>query len=185
MNGFIRDIRDYAIREHNKVNQKYGNDKPYSFHLEMVYETALRYIYLVHPRWKDDVLATCFCHDLQEDTRNTFNDLLKATNITIAELTYALTNEKGRNRKERANNKYYKGIRKTKYATFIKLCDRIANVEYSKSTNSSMFKKYKQENIEFINQLSKRSFFDIITNTKAEIDNYRDMVLYLKYLMLN
>jgi (p)ppGpp synthase/HD superfamily hydrolase len=65
--------------------------------------------------------------------------------VTVAEITYALTNEKGKNRKERANAKYYKGIRETPYATFIKLCDRLANVSYSKSVNSKMIEAYQKE----------------------------------------
>lgn len=63
---------------------------------------------------------------------------------------YAVTNEKGRTRVERANENYYKGIRETEGATFVKLCDRIANVQYSKMTKSSMFDKYKKENVNFM-----------------------------------
>jgi hypothetical protein len=47
------------------------------------------------------------------------------------EIVYALTNDKGRTRAERAGEKYYKGIRETPYAPFVKLCDRLANVSYS------------------------------------------------------
>ena len=47
------------------------------------------------------------------------------------EIVYALTNDKGRTRAERAGEKYYKGIRETPYAPFVKLCDRLANVTYS------------------------------------------------------
>jgi hypothetical protein len=53
-----------------------------------------------------------------------------------AEIVYALTNEKGRTRHERAGEKYYKGIRETPYAPFVKLCDRLANVTYSCSIDS-------------------------------------------------
>jgi hypothetical protein len=183
MNDFIKNVRDYAIRGHNKVNQKYGKDKPYSVHLEMIYETALDNLHLIPIYMRDDVLAACFTHDLLENTFETYNNILNNTNIIIAELTYALTNEKGRNRKEKANSKYYKGIRKTKYATFIKLCDRIANVEYSKNNKSSMFKKYKEENVYFIKQLSKRSFFDIFLFKKSEISDYSIMIGYLDYIL--
>ena len=59
----------------------------------------------------------------------------------------------GKTRKDRANEKYYLGIRELQFATFIKLCDRIANVEYSKQTKSRMFEMYKKENEHFISQL--------------------------------
>ena len=40
--------------------------------------------------------------------------------ITAAEIVYALTNDKGRTRKERAGEHYYAGIRETPYAPFVK-----------------------------------------------------------------
>ncbi len=43
----------------------------------------------------------------------------------------------------------YEEIKNTKYATFVKLCDRIANVTYSKESKSSMFNKYKKEHEHF------------------------------------
>ena len=49
--------------------------------------------------------------------------------------------------------KYYEGIRNTAGAIFVKLCDRLANVKYSKDTNSRMLEVYKSEYSEFINAL--------------------------------
>jgi len=71
----------------------------------------------------------------------------------VADIVYAVTNDKGKNRKERAGDKYYEGIRNTPGAVFVKLCDRIANVQYGKMTKSRMFEMYKKENSEFILQL--------------------------------
>ena len=48
-----------------------------------------------------------------------------------AEIAYALTNDKGRTRAERAGEKYYQGIRETPYAPFVKLADRLANISHS------------------------------------------------------
>ena len=83
----------------------------------------------------------------------TYNDIREALGGPIAEITYALTNEKGRNRKERANEKYYEGIRNTPYATFVKLCDRLANVTYSKQQGSSMLDAYRKDQAFFEEQL--------------------------------
>ena len=66
-------------------------------------------------------------------------------------MVYALTNEKGRTRAERANDKYYQGIRETPYAPFLKLSDRLANAGYSCSQvgsgagNSRMKQVYSSE----------------------------------------
>ncbi|MEM9075960.1 MAG: phosphohydrolase [Bacteroidota bacterium] len=148
----VKKTKDYAIQKHKDTNHKYG-EHDYDFHLNMVFETAKTFIHLVEPSEQANVLAGCWVHDIIEDARETYNDVKKETNETIAELAYALTNEKGRNRAERANDKYYKGIRETKNASFIKFCDRIANVTHSKSNGSSMFAKYKDENEDFISKI--------------------------------
>ena len=145
----LEKTKEYAIRKHKNANHKY--DKyDYDFHLNMVFEVAQKFIHLIEPNQHENVLAACWVHDIIEDARETYNDVKKETNETIVELAYALTNEKGRNRAERANDKYYKGIRETKNASFVKFCDRIANVTHSKNNGSRMFKKYKDENEDFV-----------------------------------
>lgn len=160
-------IRSYAFKLHASVNQKYDN-KPYSVHLENVVNAAKRYLYLIPEENQIDVLSAGYLHDTIEDCRVTYNDILKITNIIIAEIVYAVSNEKGKTRKERANAKYYQGIKDTKFATFIKLADRIANIEYSKSTKSRMYEVYLKENEHFIDSLY------------TENTEYQDMFDYLK-----
>jgi hypothetical protein len=87
-----------------------------------------------------------------------YNDVNVVLGTHVADLVYALTNEKGKTRKERANDKYYEGIRTEKYGVFIKMCDRIANVEYSKISGSRMFDVYKKENENFINKLGIKQY---------------------------
>ena len=74
--------------------------------------------------------------------------------LLAAEIVYALTNEKGRTRAERANERYYEGIRQTPYAPFVKLCDRLANVTYACSVDAGgdirMKEVYKNEMGEFL-----------------------------------
>jgi hypothetical protein len=75
--------------------------------------------------------------------------LTEEQTFLAAEIVYALTNEKGRNRKERAGKRYYEGIRNTPYAPFVKMCDRVANIRYScgcyNSKNLRMAKLYEDE----------------------------------------
>ncbi|MBR1412444.1 MAG: hypothetical protein IJ577_04880, partial [Prevotella sp.] len=74
---------------------------------------------------------------------------------------YALTNEKGRTRAERAGEKYYQGIRETPYAPFVKLCDRLANITYSCSgvdgSNLRMKEVYKSEMPHFLQSINPHS----------------------------
>lgn len=148
MNTIYDKAKDYALKMHKDVNQMY-HDKPYSHHLNMVFDIACQYASLIPKEDLYEVLAGCWVHDIIEDARQTYNDVKKNTNEAVAEYAYALTNEKGRTRKERANYKYYAGIREYKHAVFIKLCDRFANAQYSKEHGSSMFKQYQSEHDEF------------------------------------
>lgn len=148
-------IMTFAIEAHASVNQEYDG-RPYFVHLCLVYNQAIRFIELIPQHRRNDVLNAVWLHDTIEDCRLTYNDILKISNKEVAELVYAVTNEKGKNRQERANDKYYKGIRETEFATFIKLCDRLANVIYSRETNSRMFDVYKKENQDFLKHLFER-----------------------------
>ena len=145
-------IKNYAFDKHNSVNQLYDVHS-YSVHLTMVRNVGVKFIHLIPEEAQDDVLNACLCHDLIEDTHETYNNVKDNTNERIADLVYALTNEKGKTRKERANDKYYNGIKELKYATFIKLADRIANVEYSKITGGKMYSMYKKELNSFVQSL--------------------------------
>ena len=151
----------YATASHKNVNHFY-DEHPYDFHLNMVYEVAQKFKHLLPEDALEEVYCGCWVHDIIEDARETYNDVLKHTNRTVAELAFALTNEKGRTRAERANDAYYNGIRKTPHATFIKLCDRIANVTYSKNQNSGMLQKYRKENPQFIKKLYVAEFKEMI-----------------------
>lgn len=150
--SLIEKTKNYAIQKHQNANHKYG-EYGYDFHLNMVYETAQKFIHLVDAEERENVLAACWVHDIIEDARETYNDVKKETNETVAELAYALTNEKGRTRVERANDKYYKGIRETKNASFVKFCDRISNVTHSKVNGYHMYEKYRQENPNFVKKI--------------------------------
>lgn len=153
--------RNYASEKHRAVNHHY-DEYPYEFHLQMVVNAAKQFLYLIPEEAQDNVLAGCWVHDVIEDARETYNDVKNALNEDIAELAYALTNDKGRTRKERAGDKYYEGIRNTPYATYIKLCDRIANVTHSKNTGSRMFAMYGKENPAFIEKLYDEKYVEVI-----------------------
>lgn len=146
----------FAIEAHEKVNHTY-DDKPYSVHLVMVAIQAMRFIHIIPEERRQDVIDALWLHDTLEDCRLTYNDILKISNEKVANLVYAVTNEKGKNRKERANSKYYKGIRDEQDAVFIKMSDRLANAVYSKATKSRMLLVYREENDYFLNQLFKNN----------------------------
>lgn len=153
----------YAFMCHNGTRHRYDG-RPYSYHLNMVDEVIMKYIHLIPEADRDNVRAGGRCHDVIEDCRQTYNDVRKATNQVVSELAYALTNEKGKNRAERANEKYYEGIRNIPYADFLKIADRTANIKHSKNSSSPMLQKYRQEHDDFVAKLGRRAqmtYFDM------------------------
>ena len=149
----LRDELQWCVDRHAETNHKYDGYLPYEFHLRMVARVCDRFIHLVERdhglRARKDVLRAAWGHDLIEDARVSYNDVRKVLGEPPAEIIYALTNDKGRTRSERAGDRYYEGIRSTPHATFVKLCDRIANVEYSSMTGSTMLSVYRSENGRF------------------------------------
>jgi (p)ppGpp synthase/HD superfamily hydrolase len=172
----------WCVEQHQKTNHFYDTYLPYEFHLRMVVQVAEKFKnllsvgHIIQPTAQNIILA-CWGHDLIEDTRVSYNDVKEVLGEKAADIIYAVTNEKGKNRKERANDKYYEGIRNTKGAVFVKLCDRIANVQYSKMTNSRMFELYKKENEAFITQLG---YYEDFNNHP-----YLPMFIYLQNLLEN
>jgi len=150
----------WCIDQHKKTNHFYDAYLPYEFHLRMVANVWEDFKYLLERQWSEIEVA-CYGHDLIEDTRTSYNDCKEKLGSYVADIIYAVSNEKGRNRSERANDKYYNGIKNTEGAVFVKLCDRIANVQYSKLTKSRMFEMYKKENEYFKSKLYTLGYSDM------------------------
>lgn len=169
--------RDFAIEAHASTNHYYDGDLvPYEFHLRLVVKTAKDFQDLatalceayydkakVHNLTVKDIIDGCWLHDTIEDVRVNYNDIMflynedlhsENVNRNVAEIVRAVTNiTRGRTRAERMSEEVYNDIRNTPGATFVKLCDRIANAQYSLMMGSNMLKKYRSENNEFLNKL--------------------------------
>lgn len=136
----IDEIKKDAWELHKSVNQTYDT-LPYGVHLCVVANAVMMYGHDVIACEEDifPVIFAAYFHDSIEDARLTYNDVMKIAKqrmngeqaLMATEIVYALTNDKGRTRAERAGEKYYAGIRSTPYAPLIKLCDRYANMSHS------------------------------------------------------
>jgi (p)ppGpp synthase/HD superfamily hydrolase len=149
---------NWARQKHEETNHLYDGSK-YEVHLWAVVDIARMFIHYIPANKKEIVIAACWLHDTIEDCRVTYNDIKNDFGEEIADIVYAVTNEKCKTRKEQANNKYYEGIRNTQFAGFVKVCDRIANVKYSLEKGRSMFNKYRDESIEFQQNLECADYF--------------------------
>ena len=122
--NYLKKAIEFAKEAHG--NQRYG-DKPYVYHLLKVAKVAKRY------GGSEFQIICSFLHDVLEDTPVTFDQLSKAFGraATVIDLV------SNRASKEET----FKRIRSSKDAVFVKLCDRIANVEEG-AKNSKYRKEY-------------------------------------------
>ena len=167
----IEEVRECAHMLHESVNQQYDKKHPYGFHLDMVADSVFKYGQLICQSGHDVVplFFGAFYHDSIEDARMSYNDVTKAARLFMdeeqaymaAEMVYALTNDKGRTRAERAGERYYQGIRETPYAPFLKLADRLANTTYSfthcNKENVHMKEIYREEMPHFLEAINAHS----------------------------
>jgi len=140
MKTLIDKAREFAIKAHG--NQTYGTGEPYIVHLEAVANVLFEFGF-------DDVdlVASALLHDTIEDTTVNYSDIKNEFNGVIAELVYAVSDELGRNRKER-HDKTYPKIAQSPRAIILKLADRIANVRASVISGDKL-DMYKKEYADF------------------------------------
>ena len=93
--SLISQIKESAHELHRSVNQTYGDQLPYSFHLDMVVKTIRDYGYLVCAS-PIDVVPLFFggyYHDSIEDARLTYNDVLNTARQLMTEEQALLATE--------------------------------------------------------------------------------------------
>jgi (p)ppGpp synthase/HD superfamily hydrolase len=133
-------------------NQKYG-EKPYIYHLLQVYKIALK------EKASETVLKACLLHDIVEDTKISVQFLSDSVGKEVVDIVLSVTNEPGKNRKEKA----IVTLQKTalnRDGVFVKLCDRLANGQHSKIYNNSLWMMYKKEYNFFKSMLYKEKEYD-------------------------
>lgn len=173
--GYLWDSAEgFATNAHNSTNHLYDDYLPYHFHLRMSNANYIRFQHLVDKNWKPMVESGIWLHDVIENTRTTYSQIVKWFGEDVADIVYALTPDRGKNRKGRESDKCFEDIRNTPYATFAKLCERIANVEYSKMTSYKSEGKHKLEMYKKEYPRFKEQLYD---------KKYKEMFDYLEQLL--
>lgn len=174
---------DWCIKAHADTNHMYDEYIPYEFHLKMTKQVAIDFQTIPVTIGKLGIIMNaCMGHDLIEDTRKNYNDILaylmtcdehytKEYALEVVEIIFALTNEKGRNRAERANAKYYGGIRALPLAKYIKMCDRIASVRYSILTKDSKISMHRKECSHFLSEMQLEPMYQPMIDHLDELLN--------------
>jgi (p)ppGpp synthase/HD superfamily hydrolase len=156
----------YYIHD-NVCNQKYGT-RPYSYHLRAVVKNVEKYSYYFKT-WLKNAKIAAAGHDLIEDARVSYNEVVELFGYEVANIIYDCTEEKGKDRSSRHGPKYVLGLKNNRRALGIKLCDILANVSHSHKTNSRMLEKYRKEIPKFKSLVYVTGEYEDIWN---EIESY-------------
>ncbi len=95
---------------------------------------------------------SAWLHDTVEDCGVKIEDISKRFGDTVGYTVWCVTNEKGKNRKERSEKTYPK-IASNENSLLVKLADRIANIEHSLNINSKFGLMYVKEHPDFVGAL--------------------------------
>ena len=156
------DMIAFASEKHK--NQVYSLDRPYTYHLRAVRDTVFRFLaYIPYGTPLEVVTLAAWGHDLIEDTGVTREELTERYGVEVSDLIWRVTNEPGVNRKARHDATHGK-IKECPAAVFLKLCDRIANVEAGGKTNM-----YRKEWHEFKAALYTEGEFDVLWDTLEKL----------------
>ena len=138
--------RQLAIKWHK--DQKYG-EHDYVYHLDKVVSVIEQYYNDIDILYRTEftlelAIIIGYLHDILEDTDIPWEELYGYIGEIIRPIE-AVTDAKGKNRKERKRLTWHK-IRKFAVAIFVKLADRIANMREAVQTkNTSKIQMYKKE----------------------------------------
>jgi (p)ppGpp synthase/HD superfamily hydrolase len=147
----LEDVKKFAMERHG--DQRYSSG-PYSVHLAAVSAVLSRF------GITDEKLhKAAWLHDVVEDTETTLEEVSSLFGEEVADLVYRVTNEEGKNRKER-HAKTYPKIYESNDAITLKLADRIANTEQSVKENNVLLEMYKREYPQFKDMLFKSGSHD-------------------------
>lgn len=169
-----RDVRlSKILAEHHHRNQTY-DIYPYIKHIEDVTEVLENAFNeaqfeqnIANDNFRKKLLICCNLHDCIEDGHLSYNDIKGEFGEEVAEVVYAVTDELGRNRKERKAKTYNK-IHLNGLARIVKLCDRIANVSNSIRTKASLLEMYRKEAEEFELHVRNVNNPDVVAECKLE-----------------
>ena len=143
MNDF-KAVALYAEECHNNANSTYDGGS-YMIHVDMVvgmvnvYKTIFK-----RPIDMDLTIAAAYCHDIIEDTKESYNDVSMVIGKDAADIVLAVTDVSAENRLMKHLLTMGKTVMNYR-AIILKMCDICANATYSKAHGSSMYKKYVEE----------------------------------------
>jgi (p)ppGpp synthase/HD superfamily hydrolase len=138
-------IAEYARKCHDDANCTYDKGQSYMVHVNGVVLVVQHYKSIfVKPEDRDITVAAAYCHDILEDTKQSYNDVSAVIGKDAADIVLAVTDVSAENRLMKHLLTMGKTVINYR-AIILKMCDILANAMYSKAHGSSMYKKYVEE----------------------------------------
>lgn len=165
--------REFAVEAHGE--QMYGVH-PYVYHLDKVAD-VLKYFSQYNPKIAAiQMIQAAYLHDTLEDTATHYSELKEVFGEEVANLVYDVTDELGKNRRERHAKTYPKTAGNTR-AVILKLADRIANVHCCLTDKDwKTYSMYKNEYQDFREALFRPT-------ASVVFDGYNEMWRHLDILL--
>ena len=132
----LRSAFVFALESHG--TQRYG-EQPYVIHLYDVVSVLIEFGFT-----SESLLSAAWLHDVIEDTPTTYRDVVRVTNKEVADTVFALTDELGKNRKERKEKTLPK-VKANHSALTVKLADWIANLRECHRSSPHLLKMYQRD----------------------------------------
>lgn len=143
----IEEFKRFTIQKHGVQQRKHRT--PYYLHPFAVAKL------LENNGFNIEYQIVGLFHDLIEDTDTTYEDIVKISNLNIANAVRLLTKEKGYNMSE-----YIKRINENDIAKIVKLADRIHNLSEAHFASVDFRKKYISETNKWYISLAKDTCFE-------------------------
>lgn len=160
----------YSLEKHS--HQSYEEGVPYAVHLILVSNFVQKYLYLLPKSTWEWAICGGWLHDVREDLGISYNKIKLLFGLEVAEICYNLTNNDGRNRKEKAINTYGPKTSTNRLCLYDKLCDRLGNVQYGLlKPQGSMLKTQKEEFAYMVEILYIKGEYDDMWNELADMLN--------------
>lgn len=140
-NDKTRRALQFVIENHS--DQVYADIHPYVIHLFDVMMVLIEFGVDT-----PDILTAALLHDVIEDTPCNYHDVKEHFGQGIAEIVYAVTDELGKNRRERKKKTMPK-LNGFTEAQLVKIADWISNVRQCYRNSHKMYQMYKKDYEEF------------------------------------
>jgi (p)ppGpp synthase/HD superfamily hydrolase len=138
-------VAEYAEKCHADANCEYGKGESYMVHVNMVVDLMKAYADVFkNPEDSRCAIKAAYCHDVIEDTKESYNDVSEIIGKDAANVVLAVTDVTGENRLMKHLLTMGKTVLDYR-AIILKMCDICSNARYSEKHGSSMHKKYVEE----------------------------------------